>query len=163
MMKRRVIALFMLMFMVSVVHAEEAGGLNTPLTTTNGKTMRLTDLKGKVVLVNFWATWCPPCLEEIPALVQLQTQYADRGLVVVGIDYMEKADAKRLNQFIDEQGINYPVVMGDMKTLQGVAKTLGGVFALPVTKVLDRNGKVAASHIGGLNFAEMKKLVEPLL
>ncbi|MBF0272121.1 MAG: TlpA family protein disulfide reductase [Magnetococcales bacterium] len=137
--------------------------MNTPLATTDGKTMRLSDLKGKVVLINFWATWCPPCLEEIPALVQLQTQYADRGLVVVGIDYMEKADAKRLNQFIDEQGINYPVVMGELKTLQGVAKILGGVFALPVTKVLDRSGKVAASHIGGLDLAEMKKLVEPLL
>ncbi|MBF0214616.1 MAG: TlpA family protein disulfide reductase [Magnetococcales bacterium] len=162
-MNRRVLLLVMLLLLGASTGRAEEGGLNTPLTATDGKTLRLTDFKGKVVLVNFWATWCPPCLEEIPALVLLQNRYKEKGLVVIGIDYMEKPDRARLIAFMDEQGINYPVVYGEVKSLQGVAKALGGVFALPVTKVLDRNGKVGASHIGGLTLEEMQKLVEPLL
>ncbi len=164
MMKRLVgLTLLLFLFCTSALHASENEGLNTPLTALDGKTLRLSDFTGKVVLVNFWATWCPPCLEEIPALIQLQKRHAEQGLVVVGINYMEKPDPERLKQFAKEQGVHYPVVYAEPKVLQGVSKSLGGVFALPVTKVLDRQGKVAASHIGGLTLEEMSKLVEPLL
>ncbi|MEO5333040.1 MAG: TlpA family protein disulfide reductase [Magnetococcus sp. YQC-5] len=148
---------------LNTAHADDSGGLSTPLNTVDGKTIRLDDYKGKVVLVNFWATWCPPCLDEIPELIKLQKHYADRGLVVVGIDYMEQANKERLAQFIDEHGINYPIVFSDSKTLQSLTRTLGGVYALPVTKLLNRAGKLAASHIGGLDFKEMQAMVEPLL
>lgn len=157
------IVLLLLMTGITSVQAQEDAGLATPLQSTDGKVIRLTDYQGKVVLINFWATWCPPCLEEIPALIQLQKSYAERGLVVIGIDYMEKPDKERLNAFIEEHGINYPIVYGEVKSLQGVTRSLGGVFALPVTKILDRTGKLAGGHIGGLNLEEMKKLVEPLL
>ncbi|MBF0438728.1 MAG: TlpA family protein disulfide reductase [Magnetococcales bacterium] len=160
---RLLLIVFMYFFVNLAVAGDEVGGLSTPLNTVDGKTLHLADFKGKVVLVNFWATWCPPCLDEIPDLIKLQKQYADRGLVVIGIDYMEKPDKKRLTGFIDEQGINYPIVFSDERTIQALARSLGGVYALPVTKLLNRDGKVAASHIGGLNFSEMRAMVEPLL
>ncbi|MEO5347082.1 MAG: TlpA family protein disulfide reductase [Magnetococcus sp. YQC-9] len=164
-MTRRLIFILlpMLWLFILPVNAADEGGMNTPLTTTDGKTLRLPELQGKVVLVNFWATWCPPCLEEIPELIKLQTTYAERGLVVVGIDYMEKPDREKLVRFMEEQGINYPVAYGETRVIQGLARALGGVFALPVTKVLNREGKVVKSHVGGLNFNDMKKMVEPLL
>lgn len=161
--RRLLVFAFALILFTLPLHAADDTGINTPLTLTDGKTLRLPELKGKVVLVNFWATWCPPCLEEIPELIKLQSTYAERGLVVLGIDYMEKPDREKLVRFMEEQGINYPVAYGETRVVQGLAKALGGVFALPVTKVLDREGKVVKAHVGGLNFNEMKKMVEPLL
>ncbi|MEO5348595.1 MAG: TlpA family protein disulfide reductase [Magnetococcus sp. YQC-3] len=133
------------------------------LNTTDGKTLRLADLRGKVVLVNFWATWCPPCLEEIPALVRFQEQFADKGVVVVGVDFMDQASLEQLRRFVDEQRINYPIVYGDSARLSQLAKGLGGVFGLPVTKLLDRQGQVVSSRTGGLTEADMRRWVEPLL
>ena len=133
------------------------------LNTVDGKTLRLADLRGKVVLVNFWATWCPPCLEEIPVLVRFQEQFADKGVVVVGVDFMDQTSLEGLRQFIAEHQINYPIVYGDSVRLNQLAKGLGGVFGLPVTKLLDRQGQVGSSRTGGLTEAEMRRWVEPLL
>lgn len=160
---RSIFVLIFAFLLINVAWAEEPSGLEVPLDSVDGKKVRLADFKGKVVLVNFWATWCPPCLNEIPDLIKLQTQYAEQGLMVVGVNFMEQPDKKRLEQFIDEQGINYPIVFSDSKTLQGLSRNLGGVFALPVTKLLNREGKMVASHIGELNYAEMQAMVESLL
>lgn len=162
-MMRRILFIMLSFLSIATASAEENGGLATPLNAIDGKIVRLSDYKGKVVLVNFWATWCPPCLDEIPDLIALQSHYADRGLVVVGINYMEQPDKERLAKFADEQGINYPVVFSDSATLRSLVTLLGGVYALPVTKVLNREGKVAAAHIGGLSLTQMKAMVEPLL
>lgn len=133
------------------------------LNTVDGKTLRLADLRGKVVLVNFWATWCPPCLEEIPALVRLQAQFADKGVMVVGVTYMDQTSQEELRQFVARHRINYPVVQGDPAQLNRLAQGLGGVFGLPVTKLLDRNGQMVSSHTGGMTEANMRSWVEPLL
>ena len=146
----------------ATARAEPPRGMDVPLTTIEGETLRLSDFRGKVVLVNFWATWCPPCLEEIPALVNIQTRYRDRGFTVIGIDFMETPDPKRLAEFVKEHGINYPIVYGDSAQLSGLARDLGGVFGLPVTKILDRQGHVSSSHVGGLTEEKINRFLAPL-
>jgi len=111
----------------------------------DGKTISLADLKGKVVLVNFWATWCPPCRAEIPDLVKLQDKYRDK-LIVLGIseDEVEPAQVKA---FATEQKMNYPIVMATAELRQ----IFRGVAALPTTFVLDTEGKIQMRHVGMLD------------
>jgi thiol-disulfide isomerase/thioredoxin len=118
-----------------------------PFTVTDldGKTMSSADLKGKVVLVNFWATWCPPCRAEIPDLIELQNKYRDK-LVVIGVSEDEIAPAQ-VKEFAAEQKMNYPVVM----TTPEISKIFKGVSALPTTFMIDRDGRVQMRHVGMLN------------
>lgn len=111
----------------------------------DGKTISLADLRGKVVLVNFWATWCPPCRAEIPDLVKLQEKYRDK-LVILGIseDEVEPAQVKA---FAAEQKMNYPIVMATTELRQ----IFKGVSALPTTFVLDPDGKIQMRHVGMLD------------
>jgi len=111
----------------------------------DGKTISLADLKGKVVLVNFWATWCPPCRAEIPDLVKLQDKYRDK-LVVLGISEDEVAPAQ-VKAFATEQKMNYPIVMATTELRQ----IFKGVAALPTTFVLDTEGKIQMRHVGMLD------------
>src|SRR3954451_12500146 len=114
-----------------------------PFTVTDldGKTVSIADLKGKVVLVNFWATWCPPCRAEIPDLVKLQEKYRDK-LVILGISEDEDASPQEVKAFGAEQKMNYPIVM---KTPE-LSKVFKGVSALPTTFVIDPEGKIRQRH-----------------
>ncbi len=111
----------------------------------DGKTISLADLKGKVVLVNFWATWCPPCRAEIPDLVKLQDKYRDK-LVVLGISE-DEVDPAQVKAFATEQKMNYPIVMATTELRQ----IFKGVAALPTTFVLDTEGKIQMRHVGMLD------------
>ena len=124
----------------------------------DGKAVKLSDFKGKVVLLNFWATWCPPCRDEIPALVALQNQYKDKGLVVIGVSLDQKGPAP-VQAFVKRMKINYPVVMGDEKTVM----EYGGVQAIPTTFYIDREGNVASVHQGGADGAMFEAAIKPLL
>jgi thiol-disulfide isomerase/thioredoxin len=115
------------------------------LTDLEGKTITSTDLRGKVVLVNFWATWCPPCRAEIPDLIKLQDKYRDK-LVVIGISE-DEAPVEEVKKFVDEQKMNYPVAM----VTPDVQRIFKGVSALPTTFVIDPEGKVQQRHVGLLN------------
>ena len=115
------------------------------VTDLNGRTISFADLKGKVVLVNFWATWCPPCRAEIPDLIRLQEKYRDH-LVVLGISEDEDG-VDAVKAFVAEHKMNYPVAM----TRPELAKIFRGVSALPTTFVIDRDGKLAQRHVGLLN------------
>lgn len=115
------------------------------VTDLDGKTVSFADLRGKVVLVNFWATWCPPCRAEIPDLVALQEKYRDK-LVVLGISEDEDATPAQVKAFGVEQKMNYPIIM---KTPE-LAKIFKGVSALPTTFVIDPEGKVRQRHVGML-------------
>jgi thiol-disulfide isomerase/thioredoxin len=125
--------------------------LNLPgftLTDLDGKKMSSADWHGKVVLINFWATWCGPCRAEIPDLVALQDKYHDE-LVVIGISEDEgPVDAVR--KFAAQYKVNYPIVM----TTPDTEKLFPGISALPTTFILDRDGKVAQKHVGLLNARE---------
>ncbi|MDQ2659629.1 MAG: TlpA family protein disulfide reductase [Verrucomicrobiota bacterium] len=123
-----------------------------------GKSVKLSDFKGKVVVLNFWATWCPPCRREIPDFVALQKQYADKGLVVIGVS-MDEGGAAVVKPFVKKIGINYPVVLGDQKT----AAAYGGIRVVPTTFVIDKHGKVAAQHEGGADRTTFEAEIKPLL
>ncbi|MBF0623376.1 MAG: TlpA family protein disulfide reductase [Magnetococcales bacterium] len=143
--------------------AEEPTGFDMPLPTVESGEISLAQLRGKVVMVNFWATWCPPCLEEIPTLVKIQEQYKDQGFIILGVTYMDRADRDTLVKFIRRMEINYPIVYGDPLKIQKLASLLGGVMGLPNTKFLDRKGTVVRSHTGGLQVPLLRNLLEPLL
>lgn len=108
----------------------------------SGRTVRLSDYKGKVVVVDFWATWCPPCRQEIPGFVKLHRQYRDRGVEFVGISFDRAAAPVR--QFASTYGVTYPIVLGTPE----VAMAYGGVDAIPTTFVIDREGRITAKHTG---------------
>ena len=107
------------------------------LRSLEGKTVHLTDYRGKAVLLNFWATWCEPCKIEMPWFVELQKQYGPQGLQVVGVA-MDDAGEKDIGEFAKKMGVNYPVLIGK----ESVGEAYGGVPYLPLTFYIDRSGKV---------------------
>jgi thiol-disulfide isomerase/thioredoxin len=118
------------------------------VTDIEGRTISSADLRGKVVLVNFWATWCPPCRAEIPDLISLQTKYRDH-LIIIGISEDEEP-VETVRAFATAEKMNYPIVM----TTPQLAKVFKGVSALPTTFVIDREGRLAQRHVGMLNAEE---------
>ncbi len=128
------------------------------LTDVNGATVQSSDFKGKVVLLDFWATWCPPCRDEIPAFVELQEEYGDEGLVVVGVSLDEGGPAV-VKRFMKRFKMNYPVVMGNQK----IANDFGGIRGIPTTFVLDREGRIVSKHVGFAEKAVFEREVKALL
>ena len=128
------------------------------LSNLKGSTNRLSDYKGKVVLINLWATWCAPCLVEMPELVKLQKQHASSGLQILGVTYPDepRTSIRRLAQKFK---LNYPVLLGTAELLE--AYEIGEV--LPVTVVVDRDGKIRARILGILEPEDFKDKVAPLL
>lgn len=112
------------------------------LTDLNGKQLNLSDYRGKVILLDFWATWCAPCRTEIPQFVQLQKKYGAEGFQIIGISMDD--GPKPVREFYDEFKLNYPVAMGDEKT----ADAYGGVLGLPINILIGRDGRVYAKHAG---------------
>ncbi len=112
------------------------------LTDLNGRPLNSSDYRGKVILLDFWATWCAPCRTEIPQFVQLQKKYGDEGFQMIGIS-MDDAP-KPVREFYDEFKLNYPVAMGDEKT----AEAYGGVLGLPINILIGRDGRIYAKHTG---------------
>lgn len=113
------------------------------LRDADGKLVRLSDYRGQVVLLNFWATWCGPCRLEIPWLMEFQREHKHRGLVVLGIA-MDEDGWDVVKPFIERLGVNYRILMGD----DTVAQLYGGIDSLPTTFLIDRQGRVASVHIG---------------
>ncbi|HTT20847.1 MAG TPA: TlpA disulfide reductase family protein [Candidatus Sulfotelmatobacter sp.] len=111
----------------------------------NGKELSLETYKGKVVLLNFWATWCGPCRAEIPSLIQIQEAYKDR-LQIIGMD-VDDDDEEKLRVFVKNEGINYPVA----KTSVAVRVAYGGIAALPTLFVINQDSKVVQKHVGLFN------------
>jgi thiol-disulfide isomerase/thioredoxin len=106
--------------------------------TADGKTFRLSDYKGKVVLLNFWATWCGPCIEEMPDLIKLQEKYGEKGFVVVGLSADDTFDDAI--QFAKEKSVNYPIL--DKEATGKVSDLVGGVKGLPTSFLLNKEGKI---------------------
>ena len=113
------------------------------LTDANGQAVQLSSFKGRVVLLNFWATWCNPCKVEIPWFVEFQRTYRDRGLIVLGIS-LDEDGWKSVNPYIARNQIDYRVMVGS----DDLARQFGGVESLPTTLIIDRTGRIAATHVG---------------
>jgi thiol-disulfide isomerase/thioredoxin len=136
--------------------AQKAPALN--LRDLRGRRQRLSDYRGKVVLLNFWATWCPPCRAEVPDLVKWQREYGGEGLQVVGVTYPPTSRA-RVRAFVRRHGVTYPVLLGTRATraLFGEGETL------PFTVIIDRDGNVRGHVEGILLPEEFDEKVLPLL
>ena len=128
------------------------------LKDANGKVVRLSDYRGKVVLLDFWATWCGPCKIEIPWFMDMQRKNKDRGFEVLGIA-MDDEGWEVVKPFLADLNVNYRVVIGSDST----AAQYGGVDALPTTFLIDREGKIAAVHIGLASKRDFEDGIEELL
>jgi len=138
------ISFLALLFMLFVdsSQAQDKKAPEFSLTSVSGKTVKLSDYKNKVVLIDFWATWCPPCRRGIPDLVALQKEFKN-DLVIIGIsvDTDTKADVP---EFVKNYGINYSVVYGDEST----AKLFGGVSGIPTSFLINQKGYIVDKHVG---------------
>jgi len=128
------------------------------LKDADGKTVRLSDYRGKVVLLDFWATWCGPCKFEIPWFMEFERKDKEKGLVVLGVS-MDDDGWDAVKPFVHQVGINYRIVLGNAAT----ADNYGGVEALPTTFLIDRDGKIAAVHVGLATKSEIEHGIEELL
>jgi len=128
------------------------------LASLEGKTVRLSDYRGKAILLNFWATWCPPCKIEMPWFVELQKQYGPAGLQVLGVA-MDDGSPGEIAAFAKEMGVNYPVLIGK----EEVGDAYGGIPYLPVSFFIDRNGKVVDKVLGLKGRGEIEDSVKKIL
>ena len=141
-------------------HINGDGVLAATFPDLSGELHRIGSWKGKVLVVNFWATWCPPCLEEIPMFVRLQQALGQRGLQFVGIA-VDQPD--KVADFVAKNAVNYPVMIGQLDAIK-IAESAGNDSGgLPYTLVFDRQGRVESRHFGGLTERELKPIIEKLL
>ena len=136
-----------------------AANLGFTLKDMNGKDVRLADLEGQVVLLNFWATWCGPCRLEIPWFVEFQEKYKDQGFRVVGISVDDPPEA--LPPFAKRFKINYPLLVGSDR--EDVQKAYGPIFGVPTTFIIDRNGRICIRHVGQVGREQFESEIKSLL
>jgi peroxiredoxin len=126
----------------------------------DGNLIRLSDLLGKVVVVNFWASWCPPCRDEMPALQAISQEYADQGLVVLGVNTTYTDSREDALEFVDTLDLTFPILFDENGE---VTERLYGVFGLPVTFWIKPDGTIHSINVGPSNQEEMAELAELLL
>jgi cytochrome c biogenesis protein CcmG/thiol:disulfide interchange protein DsbE len=127
------------------------------LTDLNGQTLQLLRYRGKVVLLNFWATWCAPCRSEIPRFVDLQNKYDKQGFEIIGISLDD--DPEMVRAFYQQFRMNYPVAIGDAK----LAEQYGGILGLPVSFVIGRDGRIYAKHADEADISLIEREINSLL
>ncbi len=128
------------------------------LKDADGRTVRLSDYRGKVVLLNFWATWCGPCKLEIPWFVEFEKELKDQGFAVLGIS-LDDGGWEVVKPYLEDVRVNYRVLMGN----EEVALLYGGVEALPTSFLIDRQGRIASLHVGLVSKADYEHDIKTLL
>ena len=176
-MKKNVIVLILILFGIGIfgckknekvepinktnptVEKKESADLapNFDLTSTEGKNVKLSDYRGKVVIVDFWATWCPPCRKGIPDLIELQNEFKDK-LVVIGVS-LDQDTKSDVIPFIKKYGINYPVVYGTNQ----VIVDYGSINAIPTSFVINKEGKIVDKHIGLVPKSDLETKIKEIL
>jgi peroxiredoxin len=132
------------------------------LQSLDGKTVRLSDFRGKAVLLNFWATWCEPCKIEMPWFVEIQKQYGAQGLQIVGVA-MDDADTEDIAKFAKDMNIDYPILVGKESVRDTLASDYGGVQFLPETFFISRDGKVTGKVFGLKSRSDIEDEVKKVL
>ena len=127
------------------------------LPNLTGQKLDLSSYRGKVVLLDFWATWCDPCREEIPHFVDLQNQYGEQGLQIIGVSMDDGPEPVR--DFCQRFKMNYPVVMGNAE----IGELYGGVLGLPIAFLLGRDGRIYSKHIGATDISVLEREIVNLL
>jgi len=141
--------------------ASAAGGLMTArLPDIDGRPQALEQWRGKVLVVNFWATWCAPCRQEIPAFVKVQDKWSARGLQIVGIAI---DDTDKVRPYVAELKINYPILIAGADGIELIRQAGNRLGGLPFSVVFDRNGGLVHSQLGGVSQQKLEALLEPLL
>ncbi len=153
-----IILLFSLFFSACQGNAGSSRAPDFTLMDVNSKTVSLSDFKGKLVFINFFAIYCPPCRAEIPDFIKLQDKYRDKGLVILGISTDE--DWRQvLPDFIKRKGMNYPVLIATSK----VIRDYGNVYALPTSFLLDKNHNIVKKFTGMVSESDLEPLIMQLL
>ncbi len=141
-------------YSVTAIAATPTGDFS--LKDIHGKQHHIADYRGKWVIVNYWATWCPPCLEEIPELISFHEKHKDKDAVVLGINYEEDIDVVDLQKFAEEYMISYPVLRGSPDD----PTPFGQIYGLPSTFILSPEGVVVNRRVGGITQAQLEQFLE---
>lgn len=148
----------LLMLTVNVVEAVGEMPQFSLLSAVDGKQVTSEQFKGKILLITFFATWCPPCRQEIPSFIKLQKKYTSKGFSVIGLSMDEKG-YKVVKKLIEKEKINYPVLMSDSRT----AKGFGGIAGIPTSFLIDREGKVFKRYPGYVPLSLLEKDIRSIL
>lgn len=147
----------LLLFALLACFIGAAGAQQFSLTDASGKIHRLSDYRGKWVLVNFWATWCPPCLEEMPDLGALYDARRGKDLLVIGVA-VDFQNPREVIEFADNMLVSYPIVLGDKKVTDQFARIRG----LPTTLIYDPKGELVKTHLGAITRKQVEAIIGPL-
>ena len=130
------------------------------LNDVSGKQHNIIEWQGKIRIINFWATWCPPCIKEIPEFVSLQEQYASKGLQFIGIAIDDEVSVK---EYLVKTKINYPILIADLEGI-ALAHQLGNsVDAVPYTLIVDQQGRIIHQHRGAFSKEQIMEVISPIL
>ncbi len=163
-MPKRLVLIFMLLAAIASCSRSDigdslsGGAPDFTLPAVDGSMVSISDYSGKVILVDFWATWCPPCQEMIPVLSKLHKKYADKGLVILGVS-LDRDGLDVLGPFVHEKMIPYKVVMGDNR----ISNAFGGVSTIPTLFIVDREGRLVRKLTGYHTYGQLEEQVKRYL
>lgn len=155
--KTGILLVILLAFSVSLTGQDYPLAPDFQLKDLDGRDLTLQAYKGQVVFVNFWATWCPPCRQEIPGFIEIYEKYKDQGMTILGIS-LDRADEEVIREFVSEYKITYPVAKGSFK----LALEYGSGQAVPETFVIDRQGRIRHKHLGFMDKDTLETLYKEL-